>query len=70
MNKAVLGESSKEEIEQSIISMQSSLEIVKACNGSSSDDIIKGVNSLFDITEDTNDNAKVKNTNRSSKPRK
>lgn len=64
MNKAVLGKATKEEIEHAIILMQSSLEIVKACNGSTTKDIELGVNNLFGTLEEVKGVEEVKKTSK------
>lgn len=54
MNKAIIGQASKADIEQAIVQMQATLEIVKTMNGSSTSNVTKGVSTLLGIkTEDT-----------------
>ncbi len=62
MNKAVLGEATKEEIEHAIILMQASLEIVKACNGSTTKDVELAVNNLFGTIEEVEETKKTPKT--------
>ena len=62
MNKAVLGEANQKEIEHAIILMQASLEIVKACNGSTTKDVELAVNNLFGTLGEVEESEEVKKT--------
>jgi len=68
MNKAIIGQASKADIEQAIVQMQATLEIVKTMNGTSTSNVTKGVSTLLGIkTEDTATSATTKGKTSSRK---